>query len=185
MQMRGRQLVWVSLAAMGLTWLFIPSKNTTSSAPLAATPPDTQVIAAVNAIGKTELSANALPQQLERDKLEPALRDPFMYVAPPAPPAPKKPPPAPPPMPAPVMAAPAPSAPSLDLRYTGRMTAPDGTLIVFVTYADSPITLAVGQSLPNGYRVDHISDRVVDLSYPALGTTARLDLPELPKYEIR
>jgi hypothetical protein len=183
MQVRGRQLVWFSLAAVGLAWLLAPNKNTTSPSPLAGS--GTQVAAAVNVPAKAELSVIALPQQLERDKLEPAARDPFIYVAPPAPPPPKKPLPAPPPMPVPVMAAPAPTAPSLDLRYTGRMTTPDGTLIVFVTYAESPITLAVGQSLPNGYRVDRISDRVVELSYPALGTTARLDLPELPKYEIR
>jgi hypothetical protein len=83
------------------------------------------------------------------------------------------------------MATPVPTAPVLDLRFAGRMTAPDGGLLVFATLGDLPITLFVGQSLPNGYRVDRISERVVELSYPALGTTARLDLPEPPKYEIR
>jgi hypothetical protein len=136
-----------------------------------------------------QASAFQLPSALERYTLEPAGRDPFTYVLPSAPAAPKKasPTPTPPPMPvqAPVMAAPVPVAPSLDLRYAGRMTTPDGALMVFATYGEEPITLAVGQSLPNGYRVDRISDRVVELSYPTLGTTARLDLPELPKYEIR
>lgn len=185
MPVRGRQLVWFSLAAVGAAWLLAPGKNTAVPALAAGTPGGTPVATALNTTAKAELGLITLPQQLERDKLEPAARDPFMYVAPPAPPPPKKLPPAPPLPPAPVMAAPAPTAPPLDLRYAGRMTGPDGTLMVFVTYAESPITLSVGQSLPNGYRVDRISDRLVELSYPALGTTARLDLPEPPKYEIR
>lgn len=185
MQVRGRQLAWFSLATLGVVWFLMPSKNTTVPTSPVNNATGTQIASTSNPSAKADQSVSALPQQLDRDKLEPAARDPFIYVAPPAPPPAKKLPPTPPPMPAPVMAAPAPTAPSLDLRYTGRMTGPDGALMVFVTYAESAISLSVGQSLPNGYRVDRITDRVVELSYPALGTTARLDLPEPPKYEIR
>jgi hypothetical protein len=185
MQARSKQLLGFSLAAIGVVWFVLPGKSTTASAPLENTTSSTPIASTSNLPTKTEPGTATLPQQLERDKLEPATRDPFMVVAPPPPAPAKKLPPAPPPPPAPVMAAPAPTAPPLDLRYAGRMTGPDGTLMVFVTYAESPITLSIGQSLPNGYRVDRISDRLVELSYPALGTTARLDLPEPPKYEIR
>jgi hypothetical protein len=136
-----------------------------------------------------QASATKLPQELIRDHLESAKRDPFAYLAPPIPPAPKKPPPAPAPVivpPAPIiMAAPAPSAPQHNLRFTGRMTTPDGQQLIFATLADTPVTLAVGQNLANGYRVDSITDRVVQLTYVALGTSARLDLPEPPRYETR
>lgn len=83
------------------------------------------------------------------------------------------------------MAAPAPSAPQHNLRFTGRMTTPDGEQLIFATLAEAPVTLAVGQNLANGYRVDSITDRVVQLTYVALGTSARLDLPEPPRYETR
>jgi hypothetical protein len=178
------RLAWVAMAIAALLWWQYrasPAANANATAASVQAPSATPA--------GLQASALQLPSALERYTLEPAGRDPFTYVLPPAPPAPKKPPPTPIPMPmpvqAPVMAAPVPTAPSLDLQYAGRMTTPDGVLMVFATYGQEAITLAVGQSLPNGYRVDRISDRVVELSYPALGTTARLDLPEPPKYEIR
>ena len=71
------------------------------------------------------------------------------------------------------------------MTFAGRMTAPDGNQMVYVTYGDASISLAAGQTLPNGYRVEAITARAVQLSYPPLNTTARIDLPEPPKYEIR
>jgi hypothetical protein len=132
-------------------------------------------------------SATKLPQELVRDHLEPATRDPFAYLAAPVPPAPKQPPPMPVTiLPTPIiMAAPAPSAPQHNLRFIGRMTTPDGQQLIFVTLAEAPITLTEGQNLTNGYRVDSITDRAVQLTYVALGTRARLDLPEPPGYETR
>ena len=76
-------------------------------------------------------------------------------------------------------------APPVNLRYTGRMTAPDGSLVVYAAFGETSLALTTGQSLPNGYRVEAITARAVELSYPPLNTTARLDLPEPPKYEIR
>ncbi|WP_036838125.1 hypothetical protein [Polaromonas sp. CF318] len=109
--------------------------------------------------------------------MEAASRDPFALVAPPAPAviAPK-----------PVQAAPPPpSPPPLNLRFTGRMTAPDGSQIVFVAVGDTTLSLSVGQTLPNGYRVNAIHDRAVELSYLPMNFNTRFDLPAPPTYEIR
>ncbi|EJL85520.1 hypothetical protein PMI15_01765 [Polaromonas sp. CF318] len=121
--------------------------------------------------------SSPLPAVLERPALEAASRDPFALVAPPAPAviAPK-----------PVQAAPPPpSPPPLNLRFTGRMTAPDGSQIVFVAVGDTTLSLSVGQTLPNGYRVNAIHDRAVELSYLPMNFNTRFDLPAPPTYEIR
>jgi hypothetical protein len=76
-------------------------------------------------------------------------------------------------------------APPLNLSYAGRMTTPDGRQVVYVTYGETSMTIAAGQSLPNGYRVEAITPRAVEFTYAPLNTTARLELPESPKYEIR
>lgn len=65
------------------------------------------------------------------------------------------------------------------------MTAPDGSRFIFAAQGDSHVTLSVGQILPNGYRVVAIAGRVVELIYPDLNTTARLEFPEPPPHEIR
>jgi hypothetical protein len=196
MTLRGQVLIVLCLGALLGVWLFSNSMRTSVS--------ENQALAASSILLTTDASKNTsahalipksmrdtegLPEQLERDTLEAAKRDPFSVVAPPpVTSAPQKLPPAPPPIvpvPAPAMAAPVPMAPPLNLRFMGRMTSPDGQHMIFASLAESPVTLSVGQELPNGYRVDSITDRIVQLSYPALGTTARLDLPEPPRYEIR
>lgn len=126
-------------------------------------------------------SSFPLPEQLNRPGLESARNDPF--VLPPPPPVVVK--LAPPPVPVAPPAPPPPMAPPLDLRYSGRMTTPDGQQVVYVALGETSLTIAVGQSLPNGYRVDAITPRAVEFTYPPLNTTARLELPESPKYEIR
>lgn len=119
-----------------------------------------------------------LPTHLERPMLEPAGRNPFEAIAVPVPvPAVIK--------KAPVAAPPAPSAPPLNLRFTGKMTTPDGRQIVFVAFGETPMSLSLGQTLPNGYKVQAIHERSVELNYLPLNFTARLDLPEPPQYEIR
>jgi hypothetical protein len=65
------------------------------------------------------------------------------------------------------------------------MTKPDGGNTVYVSYAGTSMPIAAGQSLPNGYHVETISPRAIELSYPPLKTTVRIDLPDTPKYEIR
>lgn len=116
----------------------------------------------------------------ERPALEPALRDPFaapppLVVAKVAPALP------PPPIATPV----APSAPPHGLTFAGRITTPDGREQVYVSSGDTSMPIATGQTLPSGYRVEFITARTVELSYPPLNTTARLELPAPPMYEIR
>ncbi len=122
----------------------------------------------------------ALPQTLSRPALEAASRDPFAAwqasVATHPAPQPVAPVVAPPPPPAP---------PPLNLRYAGRMTGPDGTTQVFVLLGDTSLSASVGQTLPNGYRVETITAQAIELSYPPLNSTARLDLPAPPQHEIR
>ena len=128
-----------------------------------------------------------LAQGLDRENLEPATRDPFVLEVPPAMAARAIKPVAAPPMvqlAAPVPPPP-PLAPALNLRFVGRMTGPEGVQSIYASIGETPVTLSVGQSLSNGYRVDAIKERVVELSYPPLNTTTKLDLPEAPAYEIR
>ena len=119
---------------------------------------------------------------LERPMLAPAMRDAFAAVAPPPPPAAPPPPPSakkseePPPPPAP---------PALNLRFAGRMLAPDGSQVVFATLGNETVTLAAGTSLANGYRVEKIGDTAVEFMYPPLSARARLDIPSAPAFEIR
>jgi hypothetical protein len=135
------------------------SRSTTSGVkPSRATPPD-------------------LPMQLDRPMLEQASRDPFAALLPPAPVQLVKKPP--------VVAPSVPTPPPLNLRFTGKMTAPDGSQLIFVTYGDTPMSLSLGQTLPNGYKVLAINERAVELNYQPLNFTARLDLPDPPRYEIR
>jgi len=129
-------------------------------------------------------SSSQLPEQLKRPALESARNDPFVLPVPPPPVVAKLAPPPPlqivPPAPPPE-----PVAPPVNLRYTGRLTAPDGSQVVYVAYGETSLAITVGQSLPNGYRVNAITSRAVELSYPSLNITAQLELPEPPKYEIR
>jgi hypothetical protein len=118
--------------------------------------------------------------QQDRPALEPALRDPFAAPAPlvVAKVAPVLPPP-------PIATPVAPSAPPHGLAFAGRIVTPDGREQVYVTSGDTSLAIAPGQTLPSGYRVESITARAVELSYPPLNTTARLELPAPPKYEIR
>jgi hypothetical protein len=120
------------------------------------------------------------PAQQGRPALEPALRDPFAAPAPlvVAKVAPALPPP-------PIATPVAPSAPAHGLAFAGRITTPDGREQVYVSSGDISMPIATGQTLPNGYRVEAITERTVELSYPPLNTTARLELPAPPQYEIR
>lgn len=118
----------------------------------------------------------------ERRILAPAARDAFAAFAPP-------PPPAPPPAPAAAKQGepppPPPAAPILNLRFAGRMLAPDGSQIIFATLGNDTVMLAAGASLSNGYRVEKVSATGVELVYPPLSTRARLDIPAAPAFEVR
>ena len=132
----------------------------------------------------------AVAVPLARPALEPALRDPFRAEPPPmmvakaeaAPPAPPPPPPAPelaalPPAPAPV--------PSLGLSFLGRLHGADGLLLVLATDGSATWSLAPGLELPGGFRVEEVAPEAVHFSHPASGTTARLELPPAPSFELR
>jgi hypothetical protein len=116
----------------------------------------------------------------DRPALEPARRDPFGSLAP-APAIPKATVVPPPPVAAPVVAV----APPHNLVFAGRISGSDGREQVYVTSGDTSLVLSVGQTLPTGYRVDAITERAIELSYPPLNTTARIDLPPPPRYETR
>jgi len=116
-----------------------------------------------------------------RPALQPALRDPFVLVRPPAPPAPppvavKEPPPPPPAPPAP---------PPLNLQFAGRMTGPDGALVVFAAQGPESLALRAGVVLPNGYRVDKVTPDLVHLTHTGLNVPAEFPLPPAPAFEIR
>ena len=140
------------------------------------------LLVSASAGGQQDNDQDAFPTEKLRAMLEPAERNPFASVV-------LKPVVAalqvqlPPPAQMAVTQRPAP--PPLEMRFAGRMTAPDGTQVVYVAFGDVNLLITAGQTLPNGYRVDAIGARLVELSYPPLSTTARLDLPESPTYEIR
>ncbi len=126
------------------------------------------------------------PGAWSRPVLDPAERDPFGMAMPkPAVVAVQAPVAAPAQVVAPPITPPAPTPPPVNMSFAGRMTAPDGSQIVYVAFGDISLAITTGQDLPNGYRVEAITARSVELRYPPLNSTARLDLPEPPKYETR
>lgn len=137
---------------------------------------------AVHATSAVAVSTGA-PQTAERPMLEPARRDPFA----PAPPVQvvAKPPPPPPPAPVVVPVATAPSAPPLNLTFAGRITNPDGKQTIYVSFGETSMGIEKGTILPNGYRVENISEDAIELNFLALNTTARLPIPPAPRYETR
>lgn len=183
---KGKLLLILVLLGLGGMWWSALNKKAPAATPV-STKPNQQSASA--ATGSMALAVIALPTRIEREALEPALRDPFMAYAPPAPPQPKAKPiikAAPPPVfNAPPAAVAAPSPPPLNLRFMGQMTAPNGDRSVYVASGDSTVLLTQGQTLSNGYQVTSISERQVNFTYTPLGYTTQLSLPEAPRYEIR
>lgn len=144
----------------------------------------------LNNIGNKELSEMLLPNELERMLISTDFsvpkRNPFVAVTP-APPIVKKvtvvvePPP-----PVSIQASPQPPMmPALNLKFVGRVTEPNGNRMVFASLDENPVSLQIGQTLSNGFRVDAINDNAVELTYVSLGTTTRFDLPKPPIFDIR
>lgn len=94
-------------------------------------------------------------------------------------------PPAAPPAPSVVVEPPTPTAPPLNLRYVGRMSGPEGSVVVFAQLDAQALLLRPGMELANGYRIERITEQAVELLYPPLNATARMDLPPLPAFEVR
>jgi hypothetical protein len=128
------------------------------------------------------MASNSAPQTTERPMLEPARHDPFT-PAPPVQVVVKALPPPPVPVVVPVVAAP--SAPPLNLTFAGRITNPDGKQTIYVSFGETSMGIEKGTILPNGYRVESISEDAIELNFLALNTTARLPIPPAPRYEIR
>lgn len=109
--------------------------------------------------------------------LSPAKRDLFAPVLPPAPPAPKpaKLVSAPPPPPVEPLA---PMAPPMNYRYFGQMRKPDGTQVVYLSRGNNtPIQVAVGERLDDGYVVESVTEEGIQLVYPPLGVKALVNIP--------
>lgn len=118
-----------------------------------------------------------------REDLRPALRDPFEQVLAQTTPA------LPPPMVEPpvVQAVPVQSLgpTSPPLTYVGRMRAVHGGWLVMAQLgADGvPVALVVGKELGNGYRVERMSDHVVELLNPHTQNVMQLAVPAVPRFE--
>jgi len=170
--------LWGTLCVLTALGWSIYRKPTASESIAARSATSANAPAQVRAI---QPAPSPLPSRLERSVLESASRDPFAVgptvstqavVAQPVVPVVIAPPPAP-------------SPPSLNLRFAGRMTGPDGLALVFVLLGETGLSVTAGQTLPNGYRVETVTSRAIELSYPPLNTTTRLDLPDSPTHEIR
>ena len=190
--MTGRARIWALIGvAAFLAWLnlYHPAPNA-----LVKESARSATLVATNQAGTPQLQpaiAQPVPSPwvaldtLGRPMLEPAERDPFGLVVPkPVVPVVQ----APIALPIQLLAAPiaaAPTPPPINMSFAGRMTAPDGMQVVYVAFGEVSLAITTGQNLPNGYRVESINARSVELRYPPLNTTARLELPEPPKYETR
>lgn len=148
--------------------------------------------AAASDSGNKKAFDTPLPSELERmlitTDFSVVKRNPFVAIAPaPVPQITKKTPVTTPlPPQASVQASPQPPMmPPLNLKFVGRVTEPSGNRVVFASLNELPVTLNVGQTLTNGFRVDAIKDDVVEFTYTALGTTSRFDLPKPLTFDIR
>lgn len=119
----------------------------------------------------------------ERAAIKSAARDPFLMPAP-----------APTPLPTPVFTPPPPvlaasvmpREPVLQLSFTGRMQTPDGRTVVLAQWSDGrPVTLEQGKVLSNGYRVERMDARMVELLNPQTQAVVQLPLPPAPRFETR
>jgi hypothetical protein len=139
------------------------------------------VTASTSRTTSASMTIRDLSQQETRPMLEPARRDPFA-LAPAAKVVVKTPPP--PPSVAAVVAV-EPSAPPLNLSFAGRITNPEGKQTIYVRFGETGMAIEKGTILPNGYRVENITEDSIELNYLALNTTARLAIPPAPRYETR
>lgn len=161
----------VALAAAALWW---PAQRATTVQAVRRDPG--QPGEAGPSSGTADLELAPLPRELAPWQIEPASRDPFAPVAPPAQPVV-----AAPVAPAPVVLTPPPppppAAPGINLRYLGRMTTPEGRHVVLLARGDAALTVQVGTTLEEGYVVQAVGSDAVRLVYPPLGTVVDVPIP--------
>lgn len=154
-----------------------------------------QPVAFLSSLSFMALVAHAEPQRLSRlvevaalaparADLRPAQRDPFESVPAVAVSVPQ------PPM---VLQQPAVQAASIEpvlslptptLTLAGRVRAADGRwLVVAQLEGGVPVTLEMGKELGNGYRVERVSDHVVELLNPKTQSLMQLAVPAAPRFE--
>jgi len=73
-----------------------------------------------------------------------------------------------------------PQAPSFTYRLFGRVRAPDGSVIVYLTNGDRIESITAGTVLDIGYVVDAIKDSEVVLRHPPSGQEVRISIPVQP-----
>lgn len=157
---------WVWLPIMGsLVW------------PLPA-PAEPQWLLQANASAKATTTHRPL-----RPDIRLAQRDPFQMA-----PVTASVPPLPPVVVSPVMEVAPPQPvmpPPPTLAYVGRMRAVHGGWLVMAQLgADGfPVALVVGKELGNGYRVERMSDHVVELLNPHTQNVMQLAVPAVPRFE--
>ena len=129
----------------------------------------------------SQSTGTPLPETLRRVPLSAALDDPFISFAS-VPVAVVKtieiPPPPPPPPP--VV-----SVPPLNLLFIGRVTQPSGKELVYLAHGDNTLLVTEGQRLPNGYKVDAVTQTSVRFSHPQLENPVLMELPAPPTIQIR
>lgn len=128
-------------------------------------------------------ATNAATQRPLRADIRPAQRDPFDLT-----PVAASVPPLPPVMVAPPVVAVVPIQPVMPppptMAYTGRMRAADGRWLVMAQLENGhPVALEVGKELGNGYRVERVSERVVELLNPQTQHLMQLAVPAAPRFE--
>lgn len=116
----------------------------------------------------------ALPEQLARLDLEPAVGDPFADGTQAALEAIR---PVPPTAPTPILAPVLPSPPSLNYRFLGLLMDPQGLRKVFLARADKEFLVEKGSLLEEGYLVEAITAEEVKLVYEPLQHRVSIPIP--------
>lgn len=141
-------------------------------------------------VGSRDIPIVPLPSTVSREMPEPAERDIFNVVAPPAM-AIEAPRAAPAPVPQVVLAPTPPPPPPMTWRYLGGMRAPNGAAMVYLGQGDDVVLAQAGAELPGGYRIeevvratpeDGLAVTEIHLVYPSSGyrETLRVPMPSSP-----
>lgn len=160
-------LRWGLLATLGLSaWALVSQGEGTAVNVVEASPRPALSDASDHAV------TSAVAPLPRRPELGQALRDPFARVIEqPAAPVPE-------PQPAVEVAAePPPSPPAMSYRFLGRMTTPEGQMLVYLSKGAAAVSVSVGSELEDGYVVKAIREDSIDIAYPPTGAVLALQIP--------